>query len=140
VLVTTPSVAVIPNCCSQPLQRRRPEIATVSRAVLPTTGLKITLQRKDQEGFSSPYESFSVESFKDKLYLKLSFPYKSDVIFRSTHQSNYTLFSLLFCGEGPRSRYYGRTAALRLLVQPCDEDEEKDDKFFIFPSNVTPVE
>jgi hypothetical protein len=22
---------------------------------------------------------------------------------------------------------YGRTAALRLIVQPCDEDEEKDD-------------
>jgi hypothetical protein len=31
-----------------------------------------------------------------------------------------TLF--LFC-EGPRSRYYGRTAALSLLVQPCDEDD-----------------
>jgi hypothetical protein len=27
------------------------------------------------------------------------------------------------CGEGPRSRYYGRTAALRLIVQPCDEDD-----------------
>jgi hypothetical protein len=26
-------------------------------------------------------------------------------------------------GEGPRSRYYGRTAALRLIVQPCDEDD-----------------
>ena len=32
-----------------------------------------------------------------------------------------------FCGEGSRSRSYGRTAALRLIVQPCDEDEEKDD-------------
>jgi hypothetical protein len=30
--------------------------------------------------------------------------------------------------EGPRSRRYGRTAALRLIVQPCD----KDDYFFIF--------
>ena len=30
---------------------------------------------------------------------------------------------LFFCGEGPRSICYGRTAALRLLVQPCDEDE-----------------
>jgi hypothetical protein len=37
----------------------------------------------------------------------------------------------LFCGEGPRSRSYGRTAALRLIVQPCDEDEEKDDQFFL---------
>ena len=27
------------------------------------------------------------------------------------------------CGEGPRSRCYGRTAALRLIVQPCDEDD-----------------
>jgi hypothetical protein len=37
---------------------------------------------------------------------------------------------LLFCGEGLRSRCYGRTAVLRLIVQPCDEDEEKDDWFF----------
>jgi hypothetical protein len=25
-------------------------------------------------------------------------------------------------GEGPHSRCYARTAALRLVVQPCDED------------------
>ena len=32
-------------------------------------------------------------------------------------------------------------AALRLIVQPCDEDEEKGDQFFfIFPSNGAPVE
>jgi hypothetical protein len=31
--------------------------------------------------------------------------------------------SRFFCGEGPRSRWYGRTAALRLIVQPCDEDD-----------------
>jgi hypothetical protein len=35
-----------------------------------------------------------------------------------------------FSGEGPRSRRYGRTAALRLLVQPCDEDDD-DDYFFV---------
>jgi hypothetical protein len=35
-------------------------------------------------------------------------------------------------GEGPRSRSYGRTAALRLILQPCDEDEEKDDNFVHF--------
>jgi hypothetical protein len=29
-------------------------------------------------------------------------------------------------GEGPRSRRYGRTAALRLLVQPYDENEDYD--------------
>jgi hypothetical protein len=34
-----------------------------------------------------------------------------------------------FCGEGPRSNY-GRTAALRLIVQPYDEDEEEDEYFF----------
>jgi hypothetical protein len=34
----------------------------------------------------------------------------------------------IYCGEGPRSRCYGRTAALRLIVQPCDED----DQFFSF--------
>ena len=42
-----------------------------------------------------------------------------DFLIHSGHQ--------FFCGEGPRSRSYGRTAALRLIVQPCDEDEEKDD-------------
>jgi hypothetical protein len=42
-----------------------------------------------------------------------------------------------FC-EGPRSRSYGRTAALRLIVQPCDKDEEKDDGFFF--RNEAPVE
>jgi hypothetical protein len=33
--------------------------------------------------------------------------------------------------EGPRSRRYGRTAALRLLVQPCDEDDD-DDCYYLF--------
>jgi hypothetical protein len=28
-------------------------------------------------------------------------------------------------GEGPRSRCYGRTTALRLFVQPYDEDEDE---------------
>jgi hypothetical protein len=28
-------------------------------------------------------------------------------------------------GEGPRSRCYGRTTALRLFVQPYDEDEHE---------------
>jgi hypothetical protein len=47
------------------------------------------------------------------------------------------LFS--FCGKGPRSRSYGRTAALRLIVQPCDKDERLC-VFFHFPSNEAPVE
>jgi hypothetical protein len=38
----------------------------------------------------------------------------------------------IFCGEGPRSRSYGSTAALRLIVQTCDEDEEKGVQFFLF--------
>jgi hypothetical protein len=43
---------------------------------------------------------------------------------------------LFFGREGPRSRSYRRTAALRLIVQPCDEDQY----FFIFTSNGAPVE
>jgi hypothetical protein len=34
-----------------------------------------------------------------------------------------TLPCSVFCGEGPRSSGYGRTAALRLIVQHCDEDD-----------------
>jgi hypothetical protein len=35
---------------------------------------------------------------------------------------------IIFSIEGPRSRCYGHTAALRLIVQPCDEV----DYFFSF--------
>jgi hypothetical protein len=35
-------------------------------------------------------------------------------------------------GEGPRSRRYGRTAAMRLIVQPYDEDEDDDYYFLSF--------
>jgi hypothetical protein len=42
------------------------------------------------------------------------------------------LHGVFFCGEGPRSRCYGRTAVLRLIVPPCDEDKEKDGQFFLF--------
>jgi hypothetical protein len=35
-----------------------------------------------------------------------------------------------FYWEGPRSRSYRRTAALRLMCNSCDEDEEKEDQFF----------
>jgi hypothetical protein len=45
-----------------------------------------------------------------------------------------------FSGERPRSRRYERTAALRLLVQPCDEDDDDDYYFYPFPSNGAPVE
>jgi hypothetical protein len=45
-------------------------------------------------------------------------------------------------GEGPRSRCYGRTTALRLFVQPYDEDEDEDEQFFLpsFKNNGAPVE
>jgi hypothetical protein len=43
------------------------------------------------------------------------------VVYRST---------FFLSGEGSRSRRYGRTAALRLTVQPYDEDE--DDYFWSF--------
>jgi hypothetical protein len=35
------------------------------------------------------------------------------------------------CSEGPRSRYYGRNAALRLIVQPCDEGDSFFFSFFL---------
>jgi hypothetical protein len=44
---------------------------------------------------------------------------------------NSTTSSNLFCGEGPRSRCYGRTAALKLIVQPVTEMIN----FFVFPCN-----
>jgi hypothetical protein len=37
-----------------------------------------------------------------------------------------------FSGEGPCSRRYGRTAALRLIVQPYDEDDDDDDDDYYF--------
>jgi hypothetical protein len=47
----------------------------------------------------------------------------------SFSRRNVPMDLVLFCGEGPRSSNYRRTAALRLIVQPRDEDEEKDDRF-----------
>jgi hypothetical protein len=38
----------------------------------------------------------------------------------------FLVFFIFFSGEGPRSRRYGRTAAMRLIVQPYDEDEDGD--------------
>jgi hypothetical protein len=46
----------------------------------------------------------------------------------------------LFFRRAPQQCYV-RTAALRLILQPCDEDEEKDYQFFsFFSSNEIPVE
>jgi hypothetical protein len=35
-----------------------------------------------------------------------------------------------FSGEGPRSRRYGRAAAMRFIVRPY-EDEDDDDYYFL---------
>jgi hypothetical protein len=50
------------------------------------------------------------------------------------------LITFFLHDEGPRSRCYERTTALRLFVQPYDEDE--DEQFFLpsFTSNGAPVE
>jgi hypothetical protein len=45
--------------------------------------------------------------------------------------TNSSFFVFCFSGEEPRSRRYGRTAVMRLIVQPCDEDED-DDYFLSF--------
>jgi hypothetical protein len=39
---------------------------------------------------------------------------------------------IVFSGEGPCSRRYGRTAAWKLLVQPCDDDADDDDYYYYF--------
>ena len=43
-------------------------------------------------------------------------------LFNNGYREKVNLFADFhtFCGEGPRRRSYGRTAALRLIVQPCD--------------------
>jgi hypothetical protein len=51
------------------------------------------------------------------------------------------LVTRFFCGEGPRSRCYGRTAALRLIVQPLWwRWWERWSAFSLFPSNGAPLE
>jgi hypothetical protein len=37
-------------------------------------------------------------------------------------ETNVAFHFFFLVSEGLRSRCYGRTAALRLIVQPCDED------------------
>jgi hypothetical protein len=55
-----------------------------------------------------------------KLYFNMCLHF---VVFRYRKELTSTFF---LSGEGPRSRRYGRTAALRLIVQPYDEDEDDD--------------
>src|SRR5262245_13937732 len=46
------------------------------------------------------------------------------------YASPFCQFFVLFGEEGPHTRRYGRTTALRLLVQPWIEDKD-DDCFFV---------
>jgi hypothetical protein len=48
------------------------------------------------------------------------------------YMKEYRIVDFFFSGEGPRSRRYGRTAAVTLLVQPCEEDDNDDDYFLYF--------
>jgi hypothetical protein len=49
-----------------------------------------------------------------------------NVIIINVRIISYVHFFFFFLhGEGPRSRCYGRTTALRLFVQPYDEDEDE---------------
>jgi hypothetical protein len=66
-------------------------------------------------------------------YLTAVLNYLKIVPFSLLRYSNFRITfdsTIFFSGEGPRSRRYGRTAALRLIVQPYDEDE--DDYFLSF--------
>jgi hypothetical protein len=59
---------------------------------------------------------------------------KTYVLVKSAHEifvAQYPIFVYIFSGEGPRSRRYGRTAAMRLLVQPCDDDDDDDDDSYL---------
>jgi hypothetical protein len=64
----------------------------------------------------------------------------STLLFPCQYHSNNALQPFFFLnGEGPRSRCYGRTTALRLFVQPYDDEDEQ---FFLtsFTINGEPVE
>jgi hypothetical protein len=64
-----------------------------------------------------PLPDFEVEN----QFIKISCNDFHGNIYLRTH--NLSILDSLFFGKGPRSRFYGRTAALRLIVQPCDEDD-----------------
>jgi hypothetical protein len=61
-------------------------------------------------------------------------------VYAEVYRDMGTGIAFLFSGEGPRRRRYGRTAALRLTVQHCDEGDDDDYYFCPFPSNGAPVE
>jgi hypothetical protein len=65
-------------------------------------------------------------------------------IWRKSHTIKPHTTIKVFCGEGARSRRYGRTATLRLLVQPYDEDYYYYYYYYYyycpFPGNGAPME
>jgi hypothetical protein len=70
--------------------------------------------------------SFTGHKLNDHLYTGEEIKTANEVMaFKFAYTAKRRLF---FCSEGPRSRCYGRTTALRLFVQPYDEDE--DEQFF----------
>jgi hypothetical protein len=60
---------------------------------------------------------------KETLEVKLYYARWSVCCLRTINIARFQVFILFYFFEGPRSRCYGRTAALRLIVQPCDEDD-----------------
>jgi hypothetical protein len=61
-----------------------------------------------------------------KLYGIIGYP----LIQKWNLKGGYQVFiKLFFIGEWPRSRRYGRAAAMTLIVQPYDEDEDEDDEW-----------
>ena len=63
--------------------------------------------------------------------------YYSELIFCYYFCYRRVTLSKQFFLEGPRSRWYGRIAAWRLIMQPCDEDDEV---FSLLPCIGAPVE
>jgi hypothetical protein len=59
------------------------------------------------------------QEFRVKIVFLNTSPTPQKMLTASTENTN----RLFFFMKDPRSRCYGRTAALRLIVQPCDEDD-----------------
>jgi hypothetical protein len=78
------------------------------------------------------YPTYSTRRWKcpyiDTQPVQISRPHTDNSIFTPEQQ-------ICFSGEGPRSRRYGRTAALMLLVQPCDDYDNDCYVFVLSPSN-----
>jgi hypothetical protein len=65
--------------------------------------------------YPEPYQCLLLASFKiiNKICIPTALPFNFEVY-----------VTIFFCGEGPRCRLYGGTAAFRLIVQHCYEDND----------------